>query len=142
MKVAWLLVLVGCAPIGERHQHKPDASVTPRDAAVDAAVDAPSHPFRPDAAPDATIVQTFIVGVECSGGNCTGGYNGQKNTQGPPTADYLCTTHSFPHATSYTISGAQPGGKFCSYNATTKQFGCDSSCSGCNAIDSVTCSNP
>jgi len=73
---------------------------------------------------------------------CAGGYNGAKTAAGPPTATKLCTNHSFPRSTSYTISNTQPGGRFCTWNPATGQFGCDSSCSGCNAIATVTCSNP
>src|SRR5262245_29283202 len=98
-----MFVLAGCAPIGAGHDHKVDAPPPPDDAGT--GPDGRWHPFRPDAAPDAmpdaTIVQTFAVGVECGGGHCTGGYQGAKNLQGPPTADYLCTTHMFPRATSY-----------------------------------------
>ncbi len=114
-------------------------------ASVDAGTPAPDSSVvaTPDAGVDAApVTQTFAVGAECNTSRCGGGYGGQKNASGPPTADKICTTHMFPRALSYTISSQQPGGRFCSYDATTMAFACDPSCSGCNAIDSVTCSNP
>lgn len=82
---------------------------------VDAAT-ALDGPVPVDAAPAdaAPIVQTFSVGLECSG-YCKGGYGGQKITPNP-NPDWLCTTHGFPRSLSYTISSNQPGGRFCVYN--------------------------
>ena len=127
--LAMVLVLAACGRVDP----------VPVDAAtaVDGAVPVDATPA--DAAP---IVQIFAVGLECSG-YCKGGYGGQKIT--PNTnPDWLCTTHGFPRSLSYTISSNQPGGRFCVYHdpSNPPTFGCDSSCSGCNPIDSVTCSNP
>ena len=140
MKERWfILVLTGCAAhLADGRDERQDAA--PSDVAIPDADDA-SLQREPDA-PSAPVVATFPVGVECNGGHCTGGYENQLNAAGPPTADHVCTTHAFPRATSYTISSKQPGGRFCTYDPTAQQFGCDSDCSGCNAIDSVTCSTP
>ena len=109
--------------------------------AIDTTADASAEAI--DAAVDAAPrSQDFTVGNECSSGHCTGGYNGQKNDAGPPTADHVCTTHSFPRASSFAISNNQPGGRFCSFNPGTQTFSCDGSCSGCNAIVTVTCADP
>ncbi len=102
-----------------------DAAV-PADAAVDAAPD----------------VQTFPVGFDCGGGHCEGGYNGQKDATGPANSAWLCAKLGFPRWLSFTISSSRPGGRFCTWTAVAMQFVCDPSCSGCNPIDSVTCSNP
>jgi hypothetical protein len=113
-----------------------DAGVDATDAAAaDAAIDAP---------PDATMTMSFAVGNnECNGSRCRGGYNGTIDmTGGARTADKVCAQHSYTRATTFTISNNQPGGAFCSWNPTTMQWGCDPSCSGCNAINNVTCSTP
>lgn len=110
---------------------------------TDAGVDG-SASLPPDASIDAApIEQTFPVNVDCNGGRCIGGSNGNiKVAENMATADKLCTDHGFPRSLSFTISDTQPGGKFCRFNPTTMQFGCDPSCSSCNPMDSVTCSNP
>lgn len=108
-------------------------------AGIDAGADAPpTDAVSVDAPPDHAM---FNVGsTDCSNGRCKGGYNGAKDTTGgPPTADKLCTDHGFARSFDFTFSNSQPGGKFCTWNASTMQFGCDNSCSACNAIDTISC---
>jgi hypothetical protein len=96
----------------------------------------------PDAPPDAAIIQqTFAVGIDCNGGRCTGGRDGNKNASGDANSAKLCADHTLPHVVDFTISQTQPGGKFCTFDPGAMQFNCDPSCSGCNPIDSVTCSS-
>jgi hypothetical protein len=132
--LALVLALAACGRVDSTPVDA--ATVLDGAAPVDAA---PVDAVPVDAAP---IVQTFSVGLECSG-YCKGGYGGQKITPNP-NSDWLCTTHGFPRSLSYTISSNQPGGRFCVYiyPSNPPTFGCDSSCSGCNPMDSVTCSNP
>jgi hypothetical protein len=141
MKAAWfVLVIAGCgAQLADEGRRDPGA--TPSDAEVDATADA--FVQQELDAPSGPNVAMFAVGAECNGSHCTGGYGGKPVPQGAPTADHLCTTHAFARATSYTFSNQQPGGRFCTYAPTSaQQFQCDSDCSGCNAINSVTCANP
>jgi hypothetical protein len=149
-----MLLCVSCVPPPPRHDgtcrlrtdcdpdHVCENGVCVPGIDAGATTDAPpSDASSVDAAPEHA---TFTIGAtDCSAGRCKGGYNGAKDTTGgPPTADKLCTDHAYARSDSFTFSTSQPGGKFCTWNATTMQYGCDNSCSGCNAIDTIACTRP
>jgi hypothetical protein len=94
---------------------------------------------KPDGGADAgPVVQTFTVGsTDCNGGRCRAGYDGDKDPDELATATKQCIGHGFARATDFTLADKQPGGKFCSFKSGS--YGCDNSCSGCNAIDTITC---
>ena len=123
------------APIDAAIENPADAAHA-EDAAVVRAIDAAI-----DAGP---VSMTFAVGATaCNNSRCEGGYNGQKEpAKGPPTADKLCSDKMFTRSTDFTISTAQPGGAFCFWTTAVMAFQCDGSCSGCNAITSITCTKP
>lgn len=84
-----------------------------------------------------------IASNECNGARCGGGYDGTKNADpgaGRDTTDYLCKQRGNTAMVSFTLGG-QPGGRFCAYNAAAAAWGCDPSCSGCNTVATVTCTN-
>ncbi|MFN0246173.1 MAG: hypothetical protein ACKV2T_04650 [Kofleriaceae bacterium] len=112
----------------------------PRDGAIDTML-VDSAPM-PDAAP---IMMTFnIVATDCDGSRCKGGYDGVKQPTDGGTANTakLCADRQFPTAIDFTINSNTPGGRFCTWAPGTMTWGCDGSCSGCNPIATVTCSNP
>ena len=95
-----------------------------------------------DAAP---VTMTFNVTLtDCDGSKCKGGYDGAKQPAqgGDANTAKLCADHMFPTAIDFTISTNTPGGRFCTWSPGTMTWGCDGSCSGCNPITTITCSNP
>ena len=134
-----------------------DAAVSPHDAGKKNATDDASVPQDAggtalDASPscdggacDATVGETgpaeatFTLGAtDCKGGRCPGGYNGVKDATLLPTATNQCNLRGFVKATDFTLGG-EPGGLFCAYSETNGTYGCDPSCSGCDTMQTVTC---
>ncbi len=123
---------------------EPEATVaeSPRDGAASpptSAAPLPPGDASADAGPPSPM--TFDVAADaCDGSRCGGGYDGEKRTTTLPTADKLCHDRGYARASDFTISRQQPGGRFCSWGG--KSWGCDTGCSGCNPIATVTCVFP
>ena len=103
-------------------------------------LDAGGSDAAPEGSVDASATETFSVGNgDCNGGHCKGGYGGAKDVTLLPTATEQCVVRAFTHALDFTIGG-QPGGKFCVFKSG--KYSCDSSCDGCNTMQTITCAKP
>jgi hypothetical protein len=89
-----------------------------------------------DAAP---VTEGFVLGQDCNGGWCRGGYGGTKDPANIVTASKQCTDRGYARATDFDIGG-EPGGRFCAYNGTA--YDCDPSCEGCDVMALIKCIKP
>jgi hypothetical protein len=124
-------------------QGDPSPSPTTDHQGVEAgAADGSAKPATDAGAPDAApATKTFTVGsTDCNGGHCRAGYGGTKDSGELITASKQCVDHGFARATDFTMIAKKPGGKFCSFKNSA--YGCDSSCSGCNPMETITCATP
>jgi hypothetical protein len=108
---------------------------------IDAATDAIDASIAMDAGPDVSSEPaTLNVGAaDCNGGHCGGGYGDVKDVNANRlTARKVCADKGYSVFIDYTLGG-QPGGKFCGWSGSA--WGCDPSCSGCNAMTTISCKN-